>query len=525
MSIELTPEANALLRFHGAAQVDEALKDGVRNLVVYGKKAQVTAAVQRAAQGEGALAQLLGGSAQDYELLSLILEECSASRDSCSSRETTLAPGSAGAGLRRVCFVLAPTACSRHNAPSRPHALASALRSCSGRGAVTVFLCLEEKAHFLALGAAVARAFPTWSAMPAAKKRLCERSIDAVFDADLAEDELTMVSQVGHSIRLAARLVDAPCNILHTDSYLEIARSVVAEVAAGAQGSASMAVIRGEELAERGFGGIYGVGKAAVHPPALAVLSFLPSGCDPEGTSTCLVGKGIVYDTGGLSIKGKTTMPGMKKDMGGSAGLLGAWRACCLSGLPRKPIHAFLCLAENSVAAVATRPDDIHTLSSGKTVEINNTDAEGRLVLSDGVSYAARSFNPHVIIDMATLTGAQGVTTGLRHAAIYCNDEDLEAAAVRAGKASGDLCHPVLYCPEFHRAEFASKCADMKNSVASRSNAQVSCAAQFIGNHLGDYQDTGKWLHVDMASPASEGARGTGYGVALIVEMVKAEGW
>merc|ERR1712054_46340 len=124
-----------------------------------------------------------------------------------------------------------------------------------------------------------------------------------------------------------------------------------------------------------------------------------------------------------------------------------------------------LCVAENSVDMLSTRPDDVHTFYSGKTVEINNTDAEGRLVLGDGVAWAVKHLNPSYIFDMATLTGAQLVATGLRHAGILSNCEETEKVVVDCGKSSGDLTHPLPYCPEFFLPEFKSKVADMKNSV------------------------------------------------------------
>lgn len=145
-------------------------------------------------------------------------------------------------------------------------------------------------------------------------------------------------------------------------------------------------------------------------------------------------------------------------------------------------------------------PDDIHRLYSGRTVEINNTDAEGRLVLADGVVYAKRDLQATIILDIATLTGAQGVATGKYHGAILCNRDDWEQRAVRAGRSSGDLLAPIVYCPELHFSEFSSAVADMKNSVADRSNALASCAGLFIGAHLG-FGYAGAWLHVDMASP------------------------
>ncbi len=158
-------------------------------------------------------------------------------------------------------------------------------------------------------------------------------------------------------------------------------------------------------------------------------------------------------------------MPGMKRDCGGAAGILGAFLAAVRQGFSQN-LHAVFCLAENAVGPLATRPDDIHTLYSGKTVEINNTDAEGRLVVSDGVVFAKRDLKADIIVDMCTLTGAQGIATGKYHAAILCNNEDWEAQCVDAGRASGDLVFPLVYCPELHFSEFASAVADMKNSVA-----------------------------------------------------------
>jgi probable aminopeptidase NPEPL1 len=168
-----------------------------------------------------------------------------------------------------------------------------------------------------------------------------------------------------------------------------------------------------------------------------------------------LVGKGIVYDTGGLALKPKEGMCGMKADMGGAAGLMGAFEAAVAIGTPVGPIalHCVLCLAENAIGPTAFRNDDVLTFLSGRTCEINNTDAEGRLVLSDGVAHATAlpprlpgltpGAQPDLVIDMATLTGAQMIATGKRFAAIFTNDEATELAAVAAGRRTGDLVHPL----------------------------------------------------------------------------------
>lgn len=215
-------------------------------------------------------------------------------------------------------------------------------------------------------------------------------------------------------------------------------------------------------------------------------------------------------------------MNGMKDDMAGSAACLGSFRSIVQAGGLSRPLHAVLCIAENSIDSRAFRPDDVLTMLSGKSVEINNTDAEGRLVLADGVSYSANTLNAGLIVDIATLTGAQLITTGKKHAAVYCSSLELEAAAVAAGMATGDLTFPMLYAPEFHRLEFKSAVADMKNSVSDRMNAQCSCAAAFIGSHIDEYLERGgQWVHVDMAGPAMVGDRASGYGVGLLFAMAR----
>ena len=184
----------------------------------------------------------------------------------------------------------------------------------------------------------------------------------------------------------------------------------------------------------------------------------------------------------------------------------------------RTRITAILCIAENSVGPMPHVPMIVMTYS-GRTVEINNTDAEGRLVMADGLAWVTKHRDPDYVVDMATLTGAQGVATGKLHAAIYCSSEQLENAAIQSGKHCGDLVHPLPYAPELYRKEFASSVADMRNSVKDRANAQASCAGQFLRNHINDYK--GAWLHVDMAGPAVSGGLGTGFGVGLLLNIAK----
>jgi len=293
-----------------------------------------------------------------------------------------------------------------------------------------------------------------------------------------------------------------------------------------------MTEIVGEELQSQGYGGLFGVGRAATSPPRLVIMEYNPPTTSATSSSStirpetiALVGKGIIYDTGGLSLKPKTGMCGMKHDMGGSAGMLGGFYAAAKMQIPHKRVVLLLCLAENAIGPTAFRNDDILTMYSGKTVEVNNCDAEGRLVLGDGVAHATKHIdNLDLVVDMATLTGAQLITTGKKHAGILANTLELEQRAVAAGMRSGDLVCPMLYAPELLMKEFDSKVADMKNSVKDRSNAQSSCAGHFIESHL-DPSYKGGWLHVDMAGPASNEERGTGYGVGLVLSLLEAPGF
>jgi probable aminopeptidase NPEPL1 len=464
-----------------------------------------------------------------YELLKSLSAKLSPGADSASSIETCLFRGNSANAeervLSRVSVIVLPLACSRHNSPARTHALAAAVKGVKSTENTTIVVFPKDNSRAFAQAIAAGRAFSSYSLKGSdvsATAPSSTQTIDIVVQFPAADDASnSAVAQSAEktieNIRLAQKLVDMPPNVLHTDAYVSICEDLSKQI--GCQ----FEVIKGIDLEKRGFGGLWGVGKASEHLPALVVLSHYPEGTSASTESVCMVGKGIVYDTGGLSIKTPTTnMAGMKCDMGGSAAVLGAFVTSVTVGGLKQPLHALLCLAENSVGPLATRPDDIHVMLSGKTVEVNNTDAEGRLVLSDGVFYAYQQFNPKAIVDIATLTGAQLIATGKNHAAIYCNDEELEDIAIKAGKHTGDLTFPVPYCPEFYRNEFRSQVADMKNSVADRGNAQTSCAGQFIGNHLEEYLNKGgKWLHVDMAGPAMVGERATGYGVALLYEITK----
>ncbi len=308
-----------------------------------------------------------------------------------------VSPGDVGAGTctwllgdpaHQLSVGVLPRSCSRHNSSARPHAVSNLVRGHAPRkGSLEIIAALERPEDALAVACAVARACPSFSLKTrSAKGKDDGRTVSLLMVApggrvvapDLAQEALD-------GVRMAGAMVDAPTSELTTDAFLDRAREVAGEV------GAEMHVIRGKDLDKRGFGGLWGVGKAAVHKPALVTLSLggKPSQRDAKltgkaaakrvGKSVVWVGKGIVYDTGGLSLKTKGGMPGMKGDMAGAAAVLAAFRAAARLGW-KGPLHAVLCLAENAVGPEATRPDDVLTLYSGKTVEVNNTDAEGRLL-------------------------------------------------------------------------------------------------------------------------------------------------
>eukprot|EP00055_Hartaetosiga_balthica_P017827 m.123636 g.123636 ORF g.123636 m.123636 type:complete len:521 (+) comp9414_c1_seq1:120-1682(+) len=512
----------------GLTFTSKVLSASLTRVVVVGKKSDLEAFVTN--KGLSFLTDVEHDQATRFSLACIqAMSPSPFNGDSTSMTVPTSPP--APLPFCRFCFVATPNDASRYNSVVRPDAIARQVKSFVGaeksggdslENLQVIYVIPENdapsasrNAMALTFANGLSRALPTYTRKGNETETPTKAAATVSFfntDGSVFGDELlyTNIGHVSVSIRQCAHFVDMPCNELHCTTFSQFARDLVKDM------PVEVEEIVGEELLEKGLGGIYGVGKAAVNPPRLLILKYTPEGAK-DTIAWC--GKGIVYDTGGLSIKGKTFMPGMKRDMGGASGVLNAFIACVRMGYENN-LYCLLAIAENSVGPEATRPDDIHIMYSGKTVEINNTDAEGRLVLGDAVAYASKNFNPSILVDMCTLTGAQGVATGQLHASIVCNDEAFELSTVGAGKSSGDLVHPLMYCPELFTKEFKSAVADMKNSVASRSNAQVSCAAQFIGNHLSEeFLEKNVWLHIDMAYPSHAGERATGYGVALLTQL------
>jgi leucyl aminopeptidase len=267
------------------------------------------------------------------------------------------------------------------------------------------------------------------------------------------------------------------------------------------------------------MGGLLGVNRGSSEPPRFIELVFEPS--KRARATVALVGKGITFDSGGLSIKTADGMTTMKDDMGGAAAVLGAFSALRAIDPPVR-VLGYIPTTDNMIGADATRPGDVLRIRNGKTVEVLNTDAEGRLILADALSMAAEA-EPDVIIDVATLTGACQIALGNKIAGLMSNNPalvaQLEAAAERTGERVWELPLPVDY-----RRQLNSDVADVKN-VGPRFGGAL-LAGLFLQDFVPD--DTA-WAHLDIAGPAwsteSEGILtkgGTGFGVRLLLETLRA---
>jgi leucyl aminopeptidase len=268
-------------------------------------------------------------------------------------------------------------------------------------------------------------------------------------------------------------------------------------------------------------GGILAVGGGSANPPRLVVLEHgRPARGGRRRPTVCVVGKGITFDSGGLSIKPAASMVTMKHDMSGAAAVLGILRAAALLRLPLHLVGV-IGAAENLPSGTAYRPDDIVTSLSGKTIEIGNTDAEGRIVLGDALAYAAREFRPRAIIDLATLTGACSVALGKWCSGVLGTSPRLVEALRQAGEATHERVWPLPLWRE-HREFMKSEIADVKQT-AGRDGGTITAAA-FLSHFVGDTP----WAHLDIAPTASteragpyQPAGATGVGVRLVVECLR----
>jgi leucyl aminopeptidase len=321
------------------------------------------------------------------------------------------------------------------------------------------------------------------------------------------------------SQNLARQLSNEPANALPPAALAQAAQRMAKEV------GLRVRVFDVPELKRRKMGGILAVGSGSVNPPRLIVLEHgRASGKPRRGrrrATLCLVGKGITFDSGGISIKPSASMDEMKHDMSGAAAVVGVLRACALLEVPHHVVGV-IAAAENMPSATAYRPGDIVTAMSGKTIEVLNTDAEGRVVLADALHYARTEFEPAAMIDLATLTGACVVALGKWASGLFGNDEKLIAQVRAAGEATGERAWP-LPLWEGHKKHIRSEVASVKNTGGR--DAGSSTAAAFLAAFVGDTP----WVHLDIAGTAWVGKGGGGYqpygatgvGVRLLLEWLR----
>jgi leucyl aminopeptidase len=280
----------------------------------------------------------------------------------------------------------------------------------------------------------------------------------------------------------------------------------------------TVSVLEPDDLRAGGFGGVLAVGGGSATPPCVIVASYRPASAGPA--HPVLVGKGITFDTGGISIKPTAGMREMKTDMAGGAAVLAAVDAAARLGLPTA-VTAVVPAAENAVSGSSYRPSDVVRHVGGRTTEVLNTDAEGRMVLADGLAHARLSLGATVLVDVATLTGAMKMALGTRTAGLYASTDGLADALLTAGRQAGE---PLWRMP------LAEEYADLlESTVADANNAPGNpggtTAALFLAPFAGDLP----WAHLDVAGPARSGSDeaeivkgGTGFGARTLLRWLEA---
>ena len=318
---------------------------------------------------------------------------------------------------------------------------------------------------------------------------------------------------IAHGVIAARDLSNEPPNVLFPEEFARRAKVLAA------RSGLHCTVLGEEEMRSLNMNILLAVSRGSAHGAQLIVLEHAPAGTEKEAPLV-LVGKGITFDTGGISIKPAERMEEMKHDMSGAAAVVGAMDAVARLGVRRRVIGVAVCV-ENMPDGNAYRPGDIVAGITGKSAEIINTDAEGRLVLADALGYVAR-YQPKAVVDLATLTGAIGIALGQQAAGLFSNNDEFQTALMAASQQSGERLWPMPMWDEY-KETIKSEMAEVKNSAAR--NAGVSSSAKFLEHFTEGYA----WAHLDIANVAwvttekdamtPKGA--TGFGVRLLVDLAE----
>ena len=328
-----------------------------------------------------------------------------------------------------------------------------------------------------------------------------------------AKDAWDDAKAVATGVEFTRELVAEPANIIYPESFVERCRKRFEGT------DATIRVLDEDEMRDLGMNALLGVGQGSARDSKLLVIEWM--GGNDGDAPVAFVGKGVTFDTGGISLKPGPGMEDMKFDMGGAGAVAGAMLALAMRGAKANVVG--VCgLVENMPDGNAQRPSDVVTSMSGQTIEILNTDAEGRLVLSDALTWTQREYKPAKIVDLATLTGAMIIALGHEHGGAFSNNDALADELVAAGKTSGDKLWRMPIAPEYDKL-IDSPIADMKN-IGGRWAGSIT-AAQFLGRFI---EDDTPWAHLDIAGmvwaekPGATWDKGaTGYGVRLLDTFIR----
>ncbi len=317
---------------------------------------------------------------------------------------------------------------------------------------------------------------------------------------------------VGLCQNRARDLVNLPGNHLSAEALADAA------IEAGKRGGFEVTVFDKAKITELGMGGLLAVNKGSQQPPTFTILDYKPKGKTKK--TVALVGKGVTFDSGGISLKPAQGMEEMKSDMSGAAAVIATVEAAAGLGLPLR-IVGLIPATDNMPSGSAQMPGDVITTMSGITVEVGNTDAEGRLILADALTYAKTEYDPDVIVDLATLTGACIVALGSSVAGLFSNDDDLAETLFKAGQSSGEKVWRMPLWDEYDEL-IKSDVADVHNT-GGRGAGSVT-AAKFLQKFIDGHK---RWAHIDIAGPAFPAKGGsktpgaTGFGVRLVLDLLK----
>lgn len=314
---------------------------------------------------------------------------------------------------------------------------------------------------------------------------------------------------------LARRLQDTPANQMRPRDLVAEARKIAKK-----SSGLSVEILDEKAMEKRGMGALLAVSRGSAEPAYLIHLVYRPK--KKASRKVCLVGKGLTFDSGGISIKPAARMDEMKYDMSGGAAVLGTFAALAELA-PAVEVHGLVPTSENMVDAAAVKPGDLVTAGNGMTIEVLNTDAEGRLILADALVHAAKTIEPDVVIDLATLTGAMVVALGHELTGVMGNDEALAQDLVASGKATGELVWPMPII-DFHKEDMKGRVGDLKNIGSPNTGAGSCTAGAFLSNFVGECA----WAHLDIAGTAwgardrdyQGGPVGTGVGVRLLLDYL-----